>query len=181
MSGSAREWAVMTYGSVMLGDQRRTQRAVKIASALARDPMASLPKQLGGPAGTKAAYRFLESAQTSYEQLMRPHLQQTHSLMQQQKRVLLLQDMTEVDYEQHPKTGGLGPIGNGSHQGYLFQTVLAVEPTSKQVLGIAAQEAFLRQSAPAGETSHQRDKRKQKESQVWQRQAQSIGPAPRRM
>jgi hypothetical protein len=138
MSGSAREWAVMTYGSVMLGDQRRTQRAVKIASALARDPMASLPKQLGGPAGTKAAYRFLESAQTSYEQLMRPHLQQTHSLMQQQKRVLLLQDMTEVDYEQHPKTGGLGPIGNGSHQGYLFQTVLAVEPTSKQVLGIAA-------------------------------------------
>ena len=175
---SASEWAVVTYGSVMLGDERRTQRAVKIASALARDPMASLPKQLGGQATTKAAYRFLESAQTSYEQLMRPHLQQTKALMQQQKRVLLIQDMTEVDYEHHPKTSGLGPIGNGSHQGYLLQTVLAVEPTSKQVLGIAAQEAFLRQPAPAGETSHQRDKRKQKESQVWQRQAQSIGPAP---
>lgn len=175
---SASEWAVMTYGSVMLGDERRTQRAVKMASALARDPMASLPKQLGGQAATKAGYRFLESAQTSYEQLMRPHLEQTKGLMHQQRRVLLIQDMTEVDYQHHPKTQGLGPIGNGSHQGYLLQTVLAVEPTSQQVLGIAAQEAFLRVPAPAGETSHQRDKRQQKESQVWQRQVQRIGPAP---
>ena len=177
-ASSASEWAVMTYGSVMLGDERRTQRAVKIAHALARDPMASLPKQLGGQAATKAGYRFLESAQTSYEQLMRPHLQQTKALMQQQQRVLLIQDMTEVDYEHHPKTRGLGPIGNGNHQGYLLQTVLAVEPTSKQVLGIAAQETFLRVPAPAGETSGERDKRQQKESQVWQRQAQRIGPAP---
>jgi hypothetical protein len=178
MSGSATEWAVMTYGSVMLGDQRRTQRAMKIASALAREPMASFPKQLGGQAATKAGYRFLESAQTSYEQLMRPHLEQTKALMQQQKRVLLIQDMTEVDYEHHPTTSGLGPIGNGSHQGYLLQTVLAVEPTSKQVIGIAAQEAFLRVPAPLKETSAQRDKRKQKESQVWQRQVQGIGAAP---
>ena len=132
----------MTYGSVMLGDERRTQRAVKMASALARDPMASLPKQLGGQAATKAGYRFLESAQTSYEQLMRPHLEQTKALMQQQKRVLLIQDMTEVDYEHHPKTRGLGPIGNGSHQGYLLQTVLAVEPSRKEVLGIAAEASL---------------------------------------
>ena len=178
MRSSANEWAVMTYGSVRLGDERRTQRAVKMASALARDPMATFPKQLGGQGATKAGYRFLESAQTSYEQLMRPLLEQTKALMQQQKRVLLIQDMTEVDYEHHPKTRGLGPIGNGSHQGYLLQTVLAVEPTRKEVLGIAAQEAFLRVPAPAGETSGERDKRKQKESQVWQRQAQRIGAAP---
>jgi Transposase DNA-binding/Transposase Tn5 dimerisation domain len=174
---SATEWAVKTYGSARLADTRRTQRAVKIGSALARDPMGSLPKQMGGQAGTKAAYRFLESAQTSYEQLMEPHLQQTKAMMQQRKRILLIQDMTEVDYAHHPTTDGLGPIGNGTHQGYLLQTVLAVDPRSREVLGIAAQEAFLRQPAPKGETSHQRDKRKQKESQVWQRQAQQIGRA----
>jgi len=56
--------------------------------------------------------------------------------------------------------------------------VLAVEPTGRQVLGIAAQEPFLRQPAPAGETSKQRARREQKESQVWQRQAQRIGAAP---
>ena len=175
---SATQWAVMMYGSVRLGDQRRTQRAVKMASDLASKPTASLPEQMGNLAATKAASRFLESPKISYERLMRPHVEQTKELMKQKSRVLLIQDMTEVDYEHHPKTSGLGPIGNGSHQGYLLQTVLAVEPTSQQVLGIAAQEPFLRQPAPAGETSHQRDKRKQKESQVWQRQAQSIGPPP---
>ncbi|MDQ2904147.1 MAG: IS4 family transposase [Chloroflexota bacterium] len=177
-SSSATEWAVMTYGAVRLGDERRTQRAVKIASALARDPMASLPTQWGGQAATKAGYRFLESAHTSYERLMAPHLEQTTALMQHRKRVLLIQDMTEVDYAHHPKTQGLGPVGKGSHQGYLLQSVLAVDPSSKEVLGLAAQDVFLRQPAPRGETSHQRDTRKQKESQVWQRQAQRIGAAP---
>lgn len=109
---------------------------------------------------------------------MLPHLEETREKMQQKKRTLLIQDMTEVDYSQHPKTQGLGPIGNGNHHGYLLQTVLAVDPESKQVLGIAAQEPFLRQPAPEGETSTQRKKRKEKETQVWLRQAQEIGMAP---
>lgn len=176
---SAMEWAVLTYGSVRLGDQRRTQRAVKLASDLARKPMGSLPEQMGTPAATKAAYRFLESAQVSYERLMRPHLEQTKEVMKQKSRILLIQDMTEVDLCHHPKTSGLSQVGHGkTQQGYLVQSVVAVEPASKQVVGLAAQEIFLRQPAPAGETSHQRDQRKEKESQVWQRQVQSIGSAP---
>jgi hypothetical protein len=174
----AQGWAVMTYGSVRLGDERRTQRAVQMASAMARDPMGSLPKQLGSKAATKGAYRFLESGKTSYEQLLAPHVEQTRAGMAQ-TRLLLIQDMTEIDYTHHPKTQGLGPVGKGKQQqGYLLQTVLAVEPESGAVLGIAAQEALLRQPAPPGETSHQRDKRQHKESQVWQRQVQAIGPAP---
>ncbi len=66
----------------------------------------------------------------------------------------------------------------GTIRASLVQTVLAVEPESEQVLGIAAQEAFLRQPAPDGETSTQRKKRKEKESQVWHRQVQEIGKAP---
>ena len=64
---SASEWATMTYGWVRLGDERRTQRAVRLAEAMARDPMGSLPKHLGGEAETKAGYRFFENAKTSYE------------------------------------------------------------------------------------------------------------------
>ena len=175
---SASEWAMSTYGSVLLGDKRRTQRAVTIADALARDPMGSFPQQLRSHSATKAAYRFLESPQTSYEQLLRPHLQQTQAQMEHHQRILLIQDTTEIDYQHHPKTRGLGPVGTGSHSGYLLQTVLAVEPTTRQVLGIAAQEPFLRVPAPEGETSSQRQKRKEKESHVWQRQVQAIGVAP---
>ena len=83
-------------------------------------------------------------------------------------RVLLIQDTTDVDYQHHPSTTGLAPIGNGTHQGFLVQSVLAVVPQSREVLGLAHQEAFLRQPAPAGETKRQREQR-ERESQVWER------------
>jgi hypothetical protein len=98
--------------------------------------------------------------------------------MNQKKRILLVQDMTEIHYTHHPHTTGLGPVGKGKGQGYLLQTVLAIDPSTREVLGIAAQEAFLRQPAPVGETSHARDKRQEKETQVWSRQAREIGKAP---
>jgi hypothetical protein len=174
---SASEWAVRTYGTVKLGHFDRTQRAVKMASAFARDPMSSIPKQMENQAATKASYRFLESGHTSYEALIAQHIEQTHAMMHERKRVLLIQDMTEVDYTHHPQTQDLGPIGLGNRkQGYLLQTVLAVDPATRQVLGIAAQEAFLRHPAPEGETSHERDKRIGKESEVWARQAREVGP-----
>lgn len=178
---SAKQWAAMTYGPVRLGDQRRTQRAVMMAERMAADPQASLPAQMGNWANTKAAYRFLESGQIHYEQLMRPHLSQTQALMRAQAGpILLIQDMTEVSLKHHPATSGLGPIGPGNKggKGYLLQSVLAVQPKERQVLGLAAQEAFLRQRAPKGETSAGRRKRKQKESQVWIRQVEAIGSAP---
>src|SRR5262249_48726100 len=167
-------WAQATFGEVRLGDARRTERAVKLAVALAREPNVSLPKQLGEPKEVKASYRFLQSAQVSYEALMRPHLKQTREQCQELSVVLLVQDTTELDYQAHRQTSGLGPIGNGKHQGFLLQTVLAVEPSTAEVLGIAHQEPFVRQPAPKGERYSERVQRA-RESQVWERAVQGIG------
>jgi hypothetical protein len=174
---SAQQWAEHTFGCVRLGDQRRTERAVEIARAIAHDPAASLPAQMQGEAALRAAYRFLQTPDVTYEQLIRPHLQQTQAQMRAHGRVLLIQDTTEVDYQQHPTTTGLGPIGNGTHQGFLLQSVLAVLPDSRQVLGLAHQDPFLRQPAPKGETKWQREQR-ERESQVWERSVQAIGTPP---
>ncbi len=171
---SAREWAEQTFGEVRLGHQSRTKRAVAMASAMAAAPAASLPKQMGSEAALHAAYRFLQTPGISYEQLIRPHVEQTREAMGKPERVLLIQDTTEVDYQPHPTTTGLGPIGNGTHHGFLLQTVLAVEPASRQVLGIAHQEPFLRKTAPKGETKREREQR-ERESQVWERSVQAIG------
>ena len=141
-------WAEATFGSVQLGDPRRHRRAVAIAHALATETGASLPKQLHDEAALEATYRFLHSGHVSYEGLIQPHVEATRQDCREQQEVLLIQDTTEVDYQHHPTTTGLGPIGNGSHQGFLLQTVLAVVPQSRQVLGIAHQEPFLRQPAP---------------------------------
>src|SRR6266702_1842475 len=107
---SPETWAQATCGEVKLGEERRTRRAVSLAQAMAREPNVSLPKQLGQPKEVKATYRFLQSAQVKYEALMRPHVQQC----EQQPVVLLVQDTTELDYQAHRTTSGLGPIGVGS-------------------------------------------------------------------
>ena len=174
---SPQQWAKHTFGSAHLGDQRRTQRAVEIAASIARHPGASLPRQMPEEAALHAAYRFLQNPHVSYEQLMRPHLKQTREAAGQESQVLLIQDTTDVDYQAHPTTTGLGPIGSGSHQGFLLQTVLAVLPDSREVLGIAQQEPFLRQPAPKGETRRERQER-ERESQVWERSIQALGSPP---
>jgi hypothetical protein len=173
----APEWAEQTFGEVRLGDRRRTKQAVTMATAIAADPAASLPKQMGSEAALHAAYRFLQTPDVTYEQLIRPHVEQTREAMGKRERVLLIQDTTEVDYQQHPTTTGLGPIGNGTHHGFLLQSVLAVLPDNRQVLGLAHQEPFLRQPAPKGETKREREQR-ERESQVWERSVQAIGEPP---
>jgi len=174
---SAQQWAEQTFGAVRLGDQRRTERAVAMACAIAHDPAASLPAQMQGEAELEAAYRFLQTPDVTYEQLLQPHVEQTRTEAREHKQVLLIQDTTEVDYQQHPTTTGLGPIGNGTHHGYLLQSVLAVLPGSREVLGLMHQEPFLRQPAPKGETKREREQR-ERESQVWERSVQAIGQPP---
>jgi hypothetical protein len=174
---SAREWAEDTFGNVHLGDMRRTKRAVKIASAIAQNPAASLPAQMQDEAATEGAYRFLQTPDVTYEQLLAPHVQQTQAQARARAQVLLIQDTTSIDSQQHPTTRGLGPIGNGSQHGYLLQSVLALQPESREVLGLMHQEAFLRQPVPAGETRRQREQR-ERESQVWEHRVQAIGTPP---
>ena len=163
---SALQWAESTFGSVRLGDQRRTERAVEIASAIAHHPAASLPAQMQDEAATEAAYRFLQMPDVSSEKLSGPHVAQTRAQASKQQQVLLLQDTTEVDYQQHPTTTGLGPRGLGSHHGYLLQSVLAVVPESREVLGLMHQEPFLRHPAPKGETRREREQRQREKPRV---------------
>jgi len=82
--------AKQTFGSAHLGDQRRTERAVKIAEAMAHEPAASLPGQLHSEGEVHAAYRFLQQPDVSYEELMRPHVQQTREALGKPARVLLI-------------------------------------------------------------------------------------------
>src|SRR5207302_1164832 len=87
----------------------------------------------------------------SHEAISRPVWQQTRQQMEQEKGVVLLvHDDTQVDYGYRPATQGLGPIGNGTHRGFLVHTVLALVPRgeSERVLGLRHQEAWVRQAAP---------------------------------
>jgi hypothetical protein len=60
-----KQWAIEQWGTVELGDERRTHRAVEVGAAIAGNPGASLPEQMQGWGDLKAAYRLLSEAISS--------------------------------------------------------------------------------------------------------------------
>src|SRR5260370_20905444 len=128
---------------------------------------------------TKALYRLLDEPDVTFAALMQPHLQQTRDQATSSPVVLLVQDTTAIDLSHRHKISGVGQIGNERGRGFFVQTVLAVRPQTREVLGCIAQEPFVRIPAPQGEQPYQRRKREGRETDVWMRQVQTIGtPAP---
>jgi hypothetical protein len=171
------EWADRTFAAVDLGDRRRERRAVSLAGRMMRHPDASLPQQIQKRSALKAAYRLLDQEDVTHAALCQPHWDATRQSAGRADLTLLIQDTTEIDYTHHPQTEGLGPIGDGRGRGYLLQTVLAIVPQPRHLLGIAAQEPFLRKPAPKGESTEQRRKR-DRESLVWLRMVRAVGRPP---
>ncbi len=170
-----KSWAERTFGSVQLHDRRRTRRAVQAAGKLAENPLGSLPAQMHTWKATKAVYRLLDEPDVTFAALMQPHVQQTREQATSAPVVLLVQDTTDIDLSHRRKISGVGQIGNERGRGFFVQTVLAVRPQTREVLGCMAQEPFVRIPAPAGEQRYQRRKREERETDVWIRQVQSIG------
>lgn len=171
------EWAEKLFSQIEIGDKRRTARAVAMAGQIMRQPNASLPNQMRSPEALKAAYRLLAEEDVTYRALIVLHWQQTRQAAEREQIVLIVEDTTHVDYTHHPQTTGLGPIGDGEGQGFLLHSAIAVVPAPRRVLGLMYQEPFLREPAPGGETSAQRQKR-ERESQVWARTVKAIGQPP---
>jgi hypothetical protein len=127
---------------------------------------------------TKALYRLLDEPDVSFASLMQPHLQQTREQAMSSPVVLLIQDTTDIDLSHRHKISGVGQIGNERGRGFFVQTVLAVHPEPREVLGCMAQQPFVRVPAPEGEQRHERLKREKRETDVWIRQVETIGTPP---
>src|SRR2546423_109050 len=170
-----KSWAEQTFGGVQLHDKRRTRRTVQAASSLAENPLGSLPAQMHTWKESKALYRLLDGPDVTFAALMQPHFQQTREQATSSAVVLLVQDTTDIDLSHRRKISGVGQIGNERGRGLFVQTVLAVRPGTREVLGCMAQEPFVRVPAPEGEQRYQRRKREERETDVWMRQVQTMG------
>src|SRR5437867_1651423 len=148
-----KSWAERTFGSVQLHDLRRTRRAVIAATKLAENPLGSLPAQMHTGKETKAWYRWLDEPDVTFAALMQPHLQQTREQATGEDVVLLVQDTTAIDLSHRRKISGVRQIGNERGRGFFVQTVLAVRPQTREVLGCIVQEPFVRVPAPKARTT----------------------------
>ena len=110
-------WAEYEFGGAPLGDRRLSRRLVVSASILAENPGRAF---CGIEQATKAMvdghYRFIEQPETddsavTAENILLPHREQTMRRMKAHKRVLYIQDGTDLNYNDLAQCEGLGVIG----------------------------------------------------------------------
>jgi hypothetical protein len=166
------------FGACRLGDARRTARLVDLANRIARRPDGTLPHQLHDPAAYRACCRLMNQAEVTHDAVLGPHCRATREALRQRSRpVLILHDTTTLDYSGHQVTT-LGPVGNGGGKGYECHNSLAVDPDTGALLGLVCHILHTRARPPKGEGVAARRGRADRESRLWVRAVQAIGPAP---
>ena len=87
-----REWARNEFGRAHLGDKRRTSRLVDMATAFAAKPGKPLPEVFGNWTELKAAYRFVDNDEATYERVIAPHIERTRDACRRGGEHLLVED-----------------------------------------------------------------------------------------
>jgi hypothetical protein len=107
-------WIDDEFGGVDFGHKVTEQRLREIVARKAQNPSASYTACVGGDRHQlKAYYRFIgnERAQICPEGILAGHRRRTVGRMRNQKRVLVVQDSTDLDFSERLHCNGLGIIG----------------------------------------------------------------------
>lgn len=175
---NAQEWIEKQWPSMMFFDPRVHARAIFIALACVRFPIASIPERFKSFSAIKGCYRFLDREDMNHQKLQSGHYDYVRQeAIASKGKVLFIQDGSELLYNSHKWTAGLGPTGDSCGNGLLFHSCLAVkfEENQPKVIGLSAQEAWIREEDPKV------DKKKMvedSESEVWQKMLERTGPVP---
>ena len=170
-----KQWANDTFQDCDLGDQRRTKRLLTLATGMVEAPDKSLPDQFPEWSDLKAAYRFFDTAQVTFDGICTPHWNQTRN--SKPGRYLLISDTTELDFTSHLATSGLGMLGDGKGRGFQLHPCLVFNLDEKQIVGLAGAVIQYRAFKPKNETRVQRLERN-RESDVWGNIVDQVGSAP---
>jgi hypothetical protein len=158
----------MNFGHAELGDRRRTKRLVKLVDLMCQRPGGTLPQKLRNPADLQAFYRLMRQDDVSHGAILDAHRQATlEQIAQRDTPVLVLHDSTEFDFTTHKSLDGLGQIGSGTRRGFIAHNSLAVDPQTREVLGLCNQVLHRRSRVSKSETNAQKRKRKSRESLLW--------------
>ena len=168
------QWAQMEFALARLGDPRRTQRLVEIATRLAQNPGGTLPQAMPSWGELKAAYRFFGQPKITYEQILGPHWERTQAACLEPGEYLLIEDTTYLDYTAHGAAEDLGIIGEDG-RGLSLHSTLALKVVSWDleqrpeavVVGLLGQQCWAQKHRPKGETRAQRVWRSSRMSKRW--------------
>lgn len=160
-------WVVDEFGYADLGDERLTDRLIKLTTALAHSPTASFPEALKTQAALTATYRFFDNDQIDPEDILQSHISKSIDRIGSVPRVLSVQDTTEINYTSHKALQDAGPLTNKHCQGFFAHTTLAITP-ERVPLGVLSQLVWARDKALPNKKATRKDRCvDEKESHKW--------------
>src|SRR5713226_4750082 len=156
------DWAITEFGGAALGDARRTDRLVRLATLLGSRPEASLPQACDDPAELKAAYRFFQNEAITPAAMLDSHVQATLERIMPLSLVLAVQDTTEISW------------AATAQPALWVHSTLAITP-ERVPLGLLAQATWTRPPEEAGKRATRRERPiAEKESHKWLRSVQEV-------
>jgi len=127
-------WAEEELGAAELGDARLTRRLIKLADRFADKPTSSIPGACADWSETKAAYRFFDHEKVGWEDILKPHFDNTEARIRQHPVALCIQDTTELDFNGQ-EICGLGPLSYEAQRGMYLHPTYVVTP-AREPLGV---------------------------------------------
>jgi hypothetical protein len=120
------EWIGEELQTVDLKDKRLDQRMGVVLDELSRRPQASPRAACSGYAEWMATQRFFDNEKVGPAQVMAPHHDATLQRMAQYRRVLCLQDTSELDFSGRQEIEGAGYLDSPHSQGFYLHPLVVV-------------------------------------------------------
>ena len=169
------QWVEQQFSECDLGHKRRVDRLRYLANKMLDCPEGSIPTQNASWRDVKAAYRFFDCEDVTFDAVAEAHWQQTRDT--KPGRYLLISDTTDIDHYSHRATTGLSQLGKGTGRGMQLHSCLMVDASNESIVGIAGASLNYRPIVPKGETRTQRLNRS-RESEKWGNLVDDVGSPP---
>lgn len=178
MSDKAVDWARETFEDSELGDPRRTNRLIQIASLYAKNIGSSTVECCNGDsAQIEGAYRFLRNDQISPAGIREGGFASTVRQLKRENTLLAIEDTTTVSYR-HEVAKELGYTSNSptaKTRGFHVHSILLLSAESHRTVGLIEQNWFCRNNEGYGK-SKRKNVRKyhEKESYKWEHSSRKM-------
>ena len=175
------EWASLIFGNADLGDPRRNNRLVKIATDMATHVGDSVSSASNDSASIEGAYRFIRNDKIKPEDIAQAGFLRTDEIVKNCPLVLAIQDTSGLSYR-HSVCLELGDASSSKSdknkpkgRTLFAHSTLMIDANSEQVLGIANQHYWFRETKNK-ETKEVLQARRieDKESFKWQKNMEEL-------
>ncbi len=161
-----KKWIDEEYSCVNINDKRLKTRLKLMLTRMFESPMASIKSSFKGCKEVIAAYRFFNNSRTSAEIILEPHKESTLERVKQEKRVLIIQDTTEIDYTKKKSLKNAGRLDAPGRQGFYLHNQMVVTP-ERLSLGIWNVDINARSKKKDKKSSIKNKPIEEKESYRW--------------